>query len=137
MRNFFLPLLAALPGAALAQAAGAPLPEAGTGLLQVAYGLGVVIAALIGALWLLKRVSAPRGAAAGALRVIAGAAVGARERVVLVEIGETWLVVGVAPGQVSALHELPRGQLAPPGPAPAGRDFGAWLKQVMERRNAA
>jgi hypothetical protein len=77
MRNFFLPLLAALPGAALAQAAGAPLPEAGAGLLQVFLGLGVVIAALIGGLWLLKRVSAPRGAAAGALRVIAGAAVGA------------------------------------------------------------
>ena len=136
MRNFFLPLLAALPGAALAQAAGAPLAETGAGLLQVFLGLGAVIAALIGGRWLLKRVSAPRGAAAGALRVIAGAAVGARERVVLVEIGETWLVVGVAPGQVSALHQMPRGQVAPATALPAGKDFGAWLKQMMERRHA-
>ncbi len=136
MRKTFLPLFAALPGAALAQAAGAPLPETGASLLQVLFGLGAVIAALIGGLWLLKRVSAPGGVAAGALRVVGGAAVGARERVVLVEIGETWLVVGVAPGQVSALHQMPKGQLAASPAAPAGKEFGAWLKQVMERRHA-
>ncbi|GMU48911.1 MAG: hypothetical protein AMXMBFR31_11370 [Candidatus Desulfobacillus denitrificans] len=135
MRKIFLPLLAALPGAALAQAAGAPLPEAGASLLQVLAGLGAVVAALLGGLWLLKRVSAPLGAT-GALRVVGGAAVGARERVVLVEIGETWLVVGVAPGQVSALHQMPKGQLATPAGAPAGKDFGAWLRQITERRDA-
>jgi flagellar protein FliO/FliZ len=56
---------------------------------------------------------------------------------VLVEIGETWLVVGVAPGQVSALHQMPRGQIAAAAALPAGKDFGAWLKQMMERRHAA
>ena len=139
MRKFFLPLLAALPGAALAQAAGTALPDTGASLLQVVFGLGVVIAAFLGGLWLLKRVSAPLGAVPGALRVVAGTAVGARERIVLVEVGETWLVVGVAPGQVSALHQMPRGQLtaAPATKAtPAGKEFGAWLKQVLERRHA-
>lgn len=135
MRKFFL-LLAALPGAALAQAAGTPLPEAGASALQVVLGLGIVIAVLVGGLWLLKRVSAPLGAVPGALRVVAGTAVGARERIVLVEVGETWLVVGVAPGQVSALHQMPRGQFAATPAAPAGREFGAWLKQVLERRHA-
>jgi flagellar protein FliO/FliZ len=135
MRKFCLSFVAALPGAALAQATSAPLPETGAGLLQVFLGLAVVIAALLGGLWLLKRISAPRGAA-GTLRVVAGAAVGARERVVLVEIGETWLVVGVAPGQVSALHQMPRGQLPAAPAVPAAKDFGAWLKQMMERRNA-
>lgn len=135
MRKICLSFVAALPCTALAQSANAALPETGSGLLQVFLGLAAVIAALLGGLWLLKRVSAPRGAAAGALRVIAGAAVGTRERVVLVEIGETWLVVGVAPGQVSALHQMPRGQLAATPAAPVAKDFGAWLKQMTERRH--
>lgn len=136
MRNSFLLPLAVLPGLALAQAAPAAVPDAGASLLQVFLGLGVVIAALVGGLWLLKRVSAPHGAAAGTLRVIAGASVGPRERVVLLEVEDTWLVVGVAPGQVNALHQMPKGQPAAASPAPAGKDFGAWLKQVMERKNA-
>ncbi len=136
MRNYFLLPLAALPGLALAQAAPAAVPDAGASLLQVFLGLGVVIAALIGSLWLLKRVSAPHGAAAGTLRVIAGASVGPRERVVLLEVEDTWLVVGVAPGQVNALHQMPKGKLAAGAAAPPGKDFGAWMKQVMERKNA-
>lgn len=136
MRKIFLPLLAVLPGLALAQAAPAAVPDAGASLLQVFLGLAVVIAALVGSLWLLKRVSAPHGAAAGILRVIAGASVGPRERVVLIEVEDTWLLVGVAPGQVNALHQMPKGRLAATPAAPAGKDFGAWLKQTMERKNA-
>jgi flagellar protein FliO/FliZ len=137
MRRFIPSALAALPAVTLAQSAGAAVPDAGTSLLQVFLGLGVVIAALVGGLWLLKRVSAPHGAAAGTLRVIAGASVGPRERVVLLEVEDTWLVVGVAPGQVNALHQMPKGKLAAAPAAPTGKEFGAWLKQVMERRNAS
>lgn len=136
MRKTFLPLLAALPGIALAQAAPAAVPDAGASLLQVFLGLGIVIVALVGSLWLLKRMSAPHGGAAGAVRVIAGASVGPRERVVLLEVEDTWLVVGVAPGQVNALHQMPKGKLAIAPPGSAGKDFGARLKQILERRNA-
>lgn len=87
---------------------------------------------------LLKHLNAPRGATASLLRVISGAAVGARERVVVVEVGETWLVLGVAPGQVTKLHELPRQSLAAAKEtAVPEKNFAAWLKQVVDRRNAA
>ncbi|MBK6631487.1 MAG: flagellar biosynthetic protein FliO [Betaproteobacteria bacterium] len=134
MRNFFLSLFAALPGAALAQPAA--LPDAGASLLQVVIGLGVVLAALVGGLRLLKRLSIAHGATAGGLRVVAGASVGPRERVVLVEVEDTWLVVGVAPGQVNALHQMPKGKLAAAPPAQAGNDFRAKLKQILERKHA-
>ncbi|MBE7459250.1 MAG: flagellar biosynthetic protein FliO [Zoogloeaceae bacterium] len=136
MRRFLPVLLAALPGIALAQSAPAAVPDAGASLFQVFFGLGVVLATLVGGLWLLKRVSAPRGGAAGALRVIAGTSVGPRERVVLLEVEDTWLVVGVAPGQVNTLHQMPKGTLAAAPAAPAGKDFGAWLRQITERRHA-
>jgi flagellar protein FliO/FliZ len=57
-----------------------------------------------------------------------------------VEVNDTWLVVGVAPGQVTALHTMPKNMLAtiPESPSPdMDNKFKNWLKIVMERRNAA
>lgn len=125
-----------LAGTAEAFAQATPaVPDAGGSLLQVIFGLAVVLALLIGALYLLKRLQAPRGGNAGLLRVVAGTAVGPRERVAIVEIDDTWLVVGVAPGRVSMLHSLPRGTLTEQATPVAGaEDFGKWLRQMMERR---
>lgn len=126
---------AALPSLALAEGAQA-IPDAGTGILQMILGLSVVLVMLVGTLWVMKRLSAPRGGASNLLRVVGGTAVGPRERVVLVEVGTNWLVLGVAPGRVSALAEMPRQELAasPAGETP--KDFQGWLKQIIDRRNA-
>lgn len=111
-------------------------PGMGESLVQLLFGFAVVIALIFASLWLLKRLSAPRGQAAGLLRVIAATAVGPRERVVVVELGDNWLVLGVAPGQVTSLHQLPRIPITAPPTATEG-DFASWLKKTLERRNAA
>lgn len=77
-------------------------------LLQVMLGLGLVLGAIAGSAWLLKRLGPGQVGASGALRVVAGVAVGPKERVVLVDVGDTRLVLGVAPGHVSTLHQMPR-----------------------------
>jgi flagellar protein FliO/FliZ len=128
-------LLPAATAPKLAAAQAAAPPELGGSLLQLLLGLGVVLLLLFASLYLLKRLAAPRGAAAGLLRVVAGTAVGARERVVVVEVGETWLVLGVAPGRVTPLTQLPRQEM-PAAPPPPGKDFAGWLTQMMDRRNA-
>lgn len=64
------------------------------------------------------------------LKVVSSVAVGQRERVVIVEIEQRWLVLGVAAGQVTRLHEMP----APPpaAQAPESRSsFGAELRQAL------
>ena len=119
--------------------AGAATPELGASVLQMMFGLAVVIALLFASLWLIRRLSAPRGGGA-AIKVLGAAAVGPRERVVLVEIGEQVLVLGVAPGSVTRLHDMKRSELPLPADtagiaAPAGKAFAAWLKQATERRN--
>ncbi|ATE62485.1 flagellar biosynthetic protein FliO [Thauera sinica] len=103
----------------------------------MAVGLAVVVAVLLACLWAIKRLSAPRGTAASALKVLGAVAVGPRERVVLVGLGDKVLVLGVAPGQVRTLHVLGADELPVPVPgAPAAgmKDFPAWLRQAMERR---
>jgi len=111
-------------------------PGMGESLAQLLFGFAIVIALIFASLWLLKRLSAPRGQAAGLLKVIAATAVGPRERVVVVEMGDNWLVLGVAPGRVTPLHQLPRVASAIVPPATEG-DFASWLKKTLERRNAS
>ena len=107
-------------------------------VLQVVFSLLLVLAAVVIVGWVLKRINLPQQGAGNALKVVSGVAVGQRERIVLVEVNDTWLVVGVAPGQVNALHAMPKGNL----PQAAGSSpiddnkFQGWLKQMMEKRNA-
>ncbi|MDD5247944.1 MAG: flagellar biosynthetic protein FliO [Rhodocyclaceae bacterium] len=130
MSLLFLPLL---PSVALAEAA--PLPDAGASFLQMLVGLAVVLAMLVGSLWLLKRLTHPRGQNSSLMRIVAGTAVGQRERVVLLEIGSTWLVLGVAPGEVSMLAEVPRQDIPAAAGGNGGKDFAGWLKHITERRH--
>lgn len=124
---------AAEVGAGGAAPAAAGAPELGASALQMVFGLLAVLALLLGTLWLLKRLSQPRGPVAGLMRVIAGVAVGPRERVVILELGNSWLVLGVAPGQVSTLAEIPR-QDIPASTSAVPADLPAWLRQVVKHR---
>lgn len=87
-------------------------PETGSALLQMTLSLGLVLALLVGTLWLLKRFRIGQSSTGGTLKVVASAAVGPRENIVIVEVGDEWLVLGVAPGNVRLLQTRPRGQLA-------------------------
>lgn len=109
-------VLALVAGPAMASGAVPPSPVSMAGLLQVVFGLAVVLAAIVGTGWLLRRIGPAQGGG-GMLRVVGGVMVGPRERVVLVEVGEEWLVLGVASGGVQLLHRVPRpapGQASPP-----------------------
>jgi flagellar protein FliO/FliZ len=106
-------------------------------MLQFAIGLAMVLGLIVAAGWFAKRFSIGPSAA-GLVKVVAGTAVGQRERVVVVEVGDVWMVLGVAPGRVNALHTMPRGSvnvqttLAHVPGAPTS--FAGWLKQTMEKR---
>ena len=144
--TFRLPIL---PAAALAIAASRPLAALASEtptqpgvsfstMLQTFFGLALILALFVGAAWLLRRMNGSSGLLGnnGPLRIIGGLPVGTRERIVLVEIEDTWLVIGIAPGQMRTLHVLPKGSL----PAPAsGNDgqFGQWLRQFKDKHDEA
>ena len=102
-----------------------------TGPWQATLSMLLVVAALLAVAWVLKRVVQPRMPGGALLRVLSAVSVGPRERVVVVEAGETWLVLGVAPGRVSAISSMPRGTTtaapAPIAPQPA---FAEWLQKL-------
>ena len=95
-------------------------------------GLSLIIGILFVAAYLVRQFSGgQRFGQSGPLRIVGGLSIGARERIVVVEVGETWLVVGVVPGQIKTLHTLARGEL----PASSDtRPFSQWLRQMTERK---
>jgi flagellar protein FliO/FliZ len=102
--------------------------------LQVILALAVVLAAIAAFAWLLRRWMPGPAGAGGFLRVVGGVMIGPKERLVLVEVGETWLVVGVAANSVNVLHTMPRPAGAVTPPAPVVQGFARLLKQAVSRK---
>lgn len=128
-------LLALLSTGAGAQAVAGEAPGVSAGLLlQTVVALLVVIGVVFLAGYLLRKVNGGRGfGSSGPLRVVGGLMIGTRERIVLVEIADTWIVVGLVPGQIRTLHTLPKGELK--AASDGERHFAQWLKQITERKN--
>lgn len=81
-------------------------PMATGNLLQMILGLIAVLMLIVGLAWVMRRMGGVTGAAAGSLRILGGLSIGTRERIVLVQVGEQQLLLGVAPGRVQTLHVL-------------------------------
>ena len=138
----------ALPARALDTAAGAVGHAAATNAAAVSSpasptvssltmlsGLILVLALIAGIAWFLKRTGLTPGLqSSAAAKIVGGVSVGNRERVVVVEVADLWIVVGVAPGRVNALATMPKQETAA-GAAPAANNFSSWMKQIIEKRN--
>jgi len=120
----------------------APYSNAATGggLMQTTFALAFVIALLLGGAWVLKRFG-PRSFGGGnnTVKLVGALSVGARERIIVVEVGEQWIVVGASPGRMNALATMAR-QEAPevaPGSQPmaAPANFADWIKHTIDKRN--
>ncbi len=81
-------------------------PDAVASLLQVTAGLVVVLLIIFVAAGLIKRFGSFQKTAGGALKVLGALSIGPKERVVLMQVGDTQLLLGVAPGRVERLHVL-------------------------------
>jgi flagellar protein FliO/FliZ len=85
----------------------APVAPSDAGSLgEVTLALALVLAAIFGAAWLLRRVRGfgkPQGTA---LDILADLPVGTKERAVLIRVGARQILIGVAPGRVNTLHVL-------------------------------
>lgn len=137
------PAATAVPAQPGAMAMTIPTPQQvpaanGGGLLQTTLALAFVIALMLGLAWLTKRFS-PRnfGGANGNVKLVGSLSIGTRERILLVEVGEQWIVVGASPGRINALATMPRQEssAAPLAATPPSANFAEWFKQTIDKRN--
>lgn len=121
-----------------AAADAAPTPLGAGSLLQVLLGLGVVLALLMAGAYVMRRLGRIPGLSNQAIKTLAVASVGTRERIVLVEVSDQWVLVGVAPGQVRALATLPKGELPDrPAASTVHPGFAQILQRFTDRRHGS
>ncbi len=96
---------------------GAPLRA--EGLLETAAGLLLVLATILALAWAARRFGRFSNAGKGLVNVLGGISLGSRERVVIVQVEDTRLVLGVAPGRIETLYVLERAEDARPSFAKA------------------
>lgn len=131
-------LLAGSNHALAATAANAPTtPDPLAGLmLRTSLGLVAVLVLIFALAWMARRWGgALRVHGTIPMRVVSQLGVGNRERIVVVEVDETWLVVGVTAHGMRTLHTLPaRTDTAPPGQSGAEAPlFLDRLQQALRR----
>ncbi len=106
--------------------------------MQMLGGLVLVLIIILGLAWVLKRFSLVPGTANGTMKLVAATGVGQRERVVIVEINGTWLVLGVAPGRVNMLHSMEKPSVSSQqdtAPEPVAADFVEQLNGSIRKNN--
>lgn len=113
-----------LPVAFAAEASEPAVPSVGRLLL----GLLAVLALLLVCAWLVRR--GGWHGHGGVIKVLSQTAVGTRERVVLVQVGEQQLLLGVTPQQINLLHQLPEPVAITS--AGGGQKFAEQLAQLMK-----
>ena len=121
---------AALP----AQKAGQYAPAA-PGIFGALVALMLVIGLILGLAWLARRMPGMTGLRGNAgLRVVRSLALGTRERLVVVEVGGTQLLLGTGAGGTRLLHtlETPLVDDAPAQPTP----FAQLLAQRLGKKPA-
>jgi flagellar protein FliO/FliZ len=135
------PAAAPAVGVAPAMTAG---PAAGS-LLQTIAALCLVLGLLAVLAWFMKRYGPKAQAGSAHVKLVGALNLGGRERIMVVEVGDQWIVVGASPGRINALATMPRNELAAAGAEagatlhphqPSASSFAGWLKQTIDNRNA-
>ena len=114
-------------------------PSAAGSLLQTVAALAAVLAIVMGLAWMMKRFGPKQLTGSSSIKLVGALSVGTRERILVVEVGDQWIVVGASPGRMNALATLPRQEAAhstlSPHPNLPATNFSEWFKQTIEKRN--
>ncbi len=105
--RYLILLLLVVGGPALAQGAADPDPVMSSDyLLRLILGLAFIVVLIFVLARFVTRFNFNQGAANGALKIIAGLPTGARDRIVLLQVGEEQILLGLTPGRIEKLHAL-------------------------------
>nr|WP_178131139.1 flagellar biosynthetic protein FliO [Pseudomonas sp. C1C7] len=123
--------LAAEPTAATAAAPVASSGVAGQ-LTQLVLGLLLVVGLIFFLAWLLRRVQQAGPAGKGQVIDIVGTrALGPRDRLVLVQVGNEQILLGLSPGTITALHVLKEPVQVPGNAEKSTPEFAQRLMELL------
>ena len=125
-----LSVLAAEP---VASAAAAPVVGSSLGgqLTQLVLGLLLVLGLIFALAWLLRRVQQAGPRQGQVIELLSSRALGARDRLVLVQVGNEQILLGLTPGRITPLHVLKEPVQVPGSAQPATPEFAKRLMEIL------
>lgn len=125
-----------IAGAAQVATPVANPPGAVGSMFQVLPGLAMVLLLIVACAWVAKRFNGARMGGNAVIKFVASQNLSARERVVIVEVNQQWLVLGVAPGRVSQLSQMARPETSAADAATqiAKPPFAVWLEKALSKK---
>ncbi|WP_447765686.1 flagellar biosynthetic protein FliO [Pseudomonas reinekei] len=127
-------VLAAEPVATAAAAAAAPVASGGVAgqLTQLVFGLLLVLGLIFFLAWLLRRVQQAGPAGKGqVIELIGSRALGPRDRLMLVQVGNEQILLGLSPGTITALHVMKEPIEVPTTTDKATPEFAQHLLKIL------
>jgi len=106
-------------------------------MVQFFAGLLLVLVCVIVLAWMMRRFGRLQSSAHGALKVVDGIALSTRERLMLVQVGDTQILLGVAPGRVEAVHVLEQPVATGKQDFPATGTFAARFRDALGMEQAS
>jgi flagellar protein FliO/FliZ len=108
------------------------------GLAQITISLLVVVGLLVGLSVLFKKFGLNRIANGLPFKVIGAVSIGNNQRLMVIEVGDEWIVLGVTPQQITTITKMPR-QENVPGSNSGGDgkvNFSTWMQSALEKYHA-
>lgn len=118
------------------QAGTALEPMSSPYLFKLTGGLILIVALIFALAWLLKKFNLNQQSHSGLIRIIAGLSIGTRDRIVLLQIGEEQILLGLTPGRIEKLHTLAQ-PLEVTGEQPVSGSFASKINRLMGDRGAS
>lgn len=106
--------------------------SAGAQLMQLLLGLVLVVGLIFLLAWLVRRVQQVGPRANQAIRLVSSQALGPRDRLVLVQVGEEQILLGLTPGRITPLHVLSQPVYAADS-QPAQPEFAQRLLELLNK----
>ncbi len=101
-------------------------------LTQLVFGLLLVLGIIFFLAWLLRRVQQAGPAGKGqVIELIGSRALGPRDRLMLVQVGNEQILLGLSPGTITALHVLKEPVPVPSTSEKATPDFAQQLLKIL------
>ena len=104
-------------------------------LLKVTIGLLFVVVAIFGSAWFLRRFGNVSTVPSQSLRIIGGLNIGSREKVLLLQVGEQQVLIGVTSSSIQPLHVLEK-PVSVTGSETVSESFSVKLNQAIKQWKA-
>ena len=108
-------------------------PMSSESIFKLLFGLVAVVFVFFASVWIMRRVGNFQAMNNAGLSVLGGVSVGPRERVVLIQVGDEQIVVGVAQGRVDKIHVMENPIPVKNNPEVSIPPFLRQFKEVMQK----